>query len=119
MLQSKRQINYYVKYLEMMTHHSVMTSSLRIKKIVFLSDIDSNSKTDVFIDVIYLIINQCEPRRPYSVCQPRSASKRIPIVYIHVDIHKSSFNGKDMQIQYTRGNPSSYVPLINKIVSIS
>ena len=39
----------------MMTHHSVMTSSLRIK---------NSSKTDVFRDVIYYTINQCEPRRP-------------------------------------------------------
>ena len=45
----------------MMTHHSVMTSSLRIKisKIDkfgdFSSDIDYSSKTDVFRDVIYHI----------------------------------------------------------------
>ena len=55
----------------MMTHHSVMTSSLRIKKNLkfdkfgdFSSDIDFNSRIDVFRDVIYLIINQCDPRRP-------------------------------------------------------
>ena len=53
-----------------MTHHSVMTSSLRIKikKIDkfsdFSSDIDYSSKTYVFRDVIYHIINQCEPRSP-------------------------------------------------------
>ena len=53
-----------------MTHHSVMTSSLRIKdrKIDLLydfsSNIDYNRKTDVFRDVIYLIINQCGSRRP-------------------------------------------------------
>ena len=49
---------------KMMTHHSVMTSSLRIK--IFKidkfgdlsSDIDFNSKIDVFRDVIYLKINQ-------------------------------------------------------------
>ena len=53
-----------------MTHHSVLTSSLHIKifKIDkfsdFTSDIDYNSKTGVFKDVIPLIINQCDPRRP-------------------------------------------------------
>ena len=30
----------------------------------FSSDIDFNSKTDIFSDVISLIINQSEPRRP-------------------------------------------------------
>ena len=30
----------------------------------FSSGIDFNSKTDIFRDVIYLIINQCEPRHP-------------------------------------------------------
>ena len=30
----------------------------------FSSDIDYNSRTDVFRDVISFIINQCEPRRP-------------------------------------------------------
>ena len=51
----------------MSTHHGIMTSSLRIKNLLidefcdFSSDIDYNSKTDVFRDVI---INQCEPRRP-------------------------------------------------------
>ena len=49
-----------------MTHHSVMTTSLRIKNFKidkfcdFSSDIDYKSKTDVFKDVSYLIINQCE-----------------------------------------------------------
>ena len=53
-----------------MTHHSVMTSSLCIKNNLkidkfdyFSSGIDFNSKTDIFRDVISLIINQCEPRR--------------------------------------------------------
>ena len=45
-----------------------MTSSLHSKKINnfchFSSDIDYNSKIDVFGDAIYLIINQCEPRCP-------------------------------------------------------
>ena len=54
----------------MMTHHSVMTSSLRIKILKidkfgdFSSDIDFNTKMDIFKDVISLIINQCDPRRP-------------------------------------------------------
>ena len=54
----------------MMTHHSVMTSSLRIKISKFdkfgdfSSDIDFNSRIVVFRDAIYLIINQCDPRRP-------------------------------------------------------
>ena len=55
----------------MMTHHSVMTSSVQIfkKKINkfgdFWSDIDYNSKTDVF-RVIFFKINQCEPSCPKS-----------------------------------------------------
>ena len=54
----------------MMTHHSVMTSLLRIKILKidkfgdFSSDIDFNTKMDIFRDVISLIINQCDPRRP-------------------------------------------------------
>ena len=53
----------------MMTHHSVMTSLIRIKifKIdifgYFFVDIDYNSRTDVFRDVASLIINLCDPRR--------------------------------------------------------
>ena len=51
-----------------MTHHSAMTLSLRIKFLKidefgdFSYDIDYNSMIDV--DVISLIINQCDPRRP-------------------------------------------------------
>ena len=54
----------------MMTNHSVMTSSLRIKNFKidkfgdFSSDIDFNTKIDIFRDDISLIINQCDPRRP-------------------------------------------------------
>ena len=54
----------------MMTHHSVMTSSLRIKSFKFEKfgdfscDIDYGSRTDIFRDVISLIINQYDPRRP-------------------------------------------------------
>ena len=52
-----------------MTHHSDMMLTLLVKNLKvdksgdFSSDIDNNSKTDVFRDVIYLIIDQCEPRR--------------------------------------------------------
>ena len=53
-----------------MTHHFAMTSSLLIKILKidkfgdFSCDIDYNSRIDVFRDVISLIINQCNPRRP-------------------------------------------------------
>ena len=59
--------NYHQK---MMTHHFVMTSSLRIKILKidkfgdFSSDIDYHSRTDIFRDTLSLIINQCDPRRP-------------------------------------------------------
>ena len=55
------------------THHFVITSSLRIKILKidnsgdFSCDIDYNSRTDIFRDVISLIINQCYPRRPKGV----------------------------------------------------
>ena len=70
----------------MITHYFVMTQSLRkfINLVIFrVIDIDYNSKTDVFRDVIYLINNQCEPRRlqrTQSVLQPRSACNRIALV---------------------------------------
>ena len=67
-----------------MTQYSVMTSSLRVKNsnIDKFRDIDYNSKTDAFRDVIQLIINQCEPtlRRIQSVRQRHSASKRSALV---------------------------------------
>ena len=77
----------------MITHHFVMTSSLRIKNFKidkfgdFSSDIDYHSRTNIFRDAISLIINQCDPRRPkgasggHSVRQPRSASKRSALVF--------------------------------------
>ena len=55
---------------KMMTHHSLMTSSLRIKSLKinkfgdFSCDIDYNSRTDVLRDDITLITNQCDTRRP-------------------------------------------------------
>ena len=54
----------------MIINHFVMTSSLLIKILKFdkfgefLCDIDYNSRTDVFRDVIFLIINHCDPRHP-------------------------------------------------------
>ena len=53
-----------------MSHHFVMTSSLRIKNFQndkfgdFSSDIDYHSRTDIFRDAISLIINQCDFMRP-------------------------------------------------------
>ena len=47
-----------------------MTSSLLIKILkivkfgVFSCDIDYNSRTNIFIDVISIMINQCDRRRP-------------------------------------------------------
>ena len=53
---------------KMITHHSVMMSSLHIFKkekfCYFSCDIGHNSRTDVFRDVICLIIDQCNHRRP-------------------------------------------------------
>ena len=49
---------------KMITHYSIMTSSLPIQNLKidkvgdFSSDIDYNSKTNVFRDVIYHKINQ-------------------------------------------------------------
>ena len=76
-----------------MSHHFVMTSSLRIKKFLidkfgdFLSDIDFKTKMDIFRDYISLIINQSHLQategtlgRTRSVRQPRSASKRSALV---------------------------------------
>ena len=53
-----------------MTHHFVVTSSFLIKIFEidkfgdFSCDADYDSKTNIFRDVISLIINQCDPRRP-------------------------------------------------------
>ena len=51
----------------MVTHHFVMALSLRIKNsnfVIFSCDIDYSNRTDVFRDVIYLIIYQFYSRRP-------------------------------------------------------
>ena len=78
---------------KMTTHHFVMTPSLLIKILKidnfgdFSCDIDYHSRTDIIRDAIYLIINQCDPRRPKgSVRQPRSASKRSALVYIYNEL---------------------------------
>ena len=79
-----------------MTHHFIMMSPLRIKilkltnLVIFLCDIDYNSRTDVFRDVISLIINQCDPRPPQSVRKPRSANKRSALVDIKLKIQYST-----------------------------
>ena len=80
----------------MMTHHSVVISSLRIKKLKndkfgdFSSDIDYNSRKDVFKDVIYLMINQCHLRRPqdasgeHKVSTSRAAQVSEARLYINI-----------------------------------
>ena len=76
----------------MMTHHSVMTSSLLIKILkidnfaVFSSDFDFKTKMDIFRDDISLIINQCHLQRTQSVSQPRTASKRSALVETKIQI---------------------------------
>ena len=67
-----------------------MTSSLhKIYKFGdFSSDIDYNSKTDIFSGVIYFFIDQCEPRRPkgasggHILSTSHAANKRSTLVYI-------------------------------------
>ena len=70
--------------------------NLKIDKFDYFScDIDYNSRTDVFRDVISLIINQCDHRRlrrTQSVRQPRSANKRSALVVkIYGDYRYSNF----------------------------
>ena len=67
----------------MITHHSVMTSSLRIKILKidkfgdFSCDIDYNSRISVFRDVISFIFNQCDLRRPKGAsCGHKVSSSR-------------------------------------------
>ena len=79
----------------MMTHHSVMTSSLRIKILEidkfgdFSSDIDFNTKADIFRDVNSLIIDQCDPRRTKGAscghkvsacCAPQASEARLSLL---------------------------------------
>ena len=76
----------------MMTHHSVMASSLRIEILKigdFSCDIDYSTRTDVFRDVISFIINQSDPMRPKGAsggqCPPateRMQAKRACIIQL-------------------------------------
>ena len=80
-----------------MTHHPVMTSSLRIKNFKidkfcdFSCDIDYNSSTGVFRDVVTLIINQCDPTptrggsggHKVSASRTAQASEARLYIYIH------------------------------------
>ena len=75
-----------------------MTSSLLIKifKIDkfgdFSGEIDYNNGTDVFRDVISLIINQCDSRRPkgasgrYKVSASRAAQASEARLYIYISV---------------------------------
>ena len=70
----------------MMTHHSVMTSSLRNKIInnakfcYFSCGIDYNTKNDVFRDVTYIMINQCDPGALWRLVEASGGSWRIVAV---------------------------------------
>ena len=80
-----------------MTHHFIMTSSLQIKILKidkfgdFPCDIDYNNRTDIFRDVISLIINQCDPRgskgasggHKVSACRAAQASEARLYIYIN------------------------------------
>ena len=65
-----------------MTHHFVITSSLRSKNFKidkfcdFSSDIDYHSRTDIFRDAIFLIINQCDPEGSLRRTQCPPAAQR-------------------------------------------
>ena len=56
----------------------IITHQKKINKFCsFSSDIEYNSKTDAFRVVIYLIINQCEPRPPADTkCPPAAQPKQ-------------------------------------------
>ena len=77
-----------------MTHHFVITSSLRIKNFYkfcdFSSNIDFLTKIDICRDVISLIIKQCDPRRPkgssggHNVSTSRAAQASESRLYIDI-----------------------------------
>ena len=81
----------------MMTHHFVMTSSLRIKNFKidkfgdFSSQIDFITTMVIFRDFISLIINQCEHRRPkrasvgHKVSASRAAQASEARLYLYID----------------------------------
>ena len=89
---------------KMMTHHSVMMSSLLIKILKmdkfgdFSCDIDYYSRIDVFRDVISLRINQCDPRRPkcasggHKVSASRAAEASEARLYLECMVQISSCN---------------------------
>ena len=63
---------------------------------IYLCDIDYNSRTDVFRDVISLINNQCDPRRPRAPpadkkCPPnvqrKQAKRACMFIYIYIYIY--------------------------------
>ena len=95
----------------MMTHHCVMTSSLRFKILKidkfgdFSSDIDYQSRTDVFRDAISLIINQCEPRRPngasggHKVSANRAAQASEARLYTRVSPKVLSYTSSTRTVQ--------------------
>ena len=54
----------------------------------FSCDFNYNRRTDVFRDVIYLIINHCEPRRLWRTqCQPAAQRKQAMRAYIYIYIY--------------------------------
>ena len=93
----------------MMTHHSVMTSSLHINNLKtdkfgnFSCDIDYSSRTDVFRDVISLIINQYDPKRPegasvgykVSACRAAQASEARLYIQAALGVHGLLSRGFD------------------------
>ena len=92
-----------------------MTSSLLIKILkidkfgVFSSDIDYNSRPDIFRDDISLIINQCHLQategslwRTQRVRQPRSASKRSALALTTGWLISSDTSFFRYKIYYTR-----------------
>ena len=113
-----------------MTHHSVMTSSLRIQNFKidkfgdFSSDIDFKTKMDIFRDDISLIINQCQPQategslwRIRSVHKPRSASKRSALVvrkYINEVFMKCQIRFSDKNMLYFKSFYKYFDDIINK-----
>ena len=94
----------------MMTHYFVMTSSLRIKNFKidkfgdFSSEIDFNTKMDIFRDVISLIINQYDPRRPkgtsggYYVSVSRAAHGSEARLYVHMIIFNFQYPQRTLNL---------------------
>ena len=97
-----------------MTHHFVITSSLLINILKidkfgdFSCDIDYNSRTDVFRDVISLIINQCDPRRPkgasggHKVSASRAAqaseARLLSIIAMRILVIQASSSGSERHL---------------------